>query len=53
MKITKIKIRLWISAYGDRELSDKYIDRWGSIKIGERGGVFAEGLDINVPLEAN
>jgi len=46
-------LRLWISAYEDRELSEKYIDRWGSIKIGQRGGVFAEDLNINIPLEAN
>ena len=46
-------LRLWISAYEDRELSEKYIDRWGSIKIGERGGVYSEGLDLNIPLEAN
>lgn len=46
-------LRLWISAYNDRELSDKYIDRWGSIKIGERGGVFDGNLDINVPMEAS
>ena len=24
----------------DRELSEKYIDRWGSIKIGEEVAVF-------------
>jgi hypothetical protein len=46
-------LRLWISAYEDRELSEKYIDRWGSIKIGERGGVYSEGLNLNIPLEAN
>ena len=46
-------LRLWISAYDDRELSDKYVDRWGSIKIAERGGVFDANLDINVPMEAN
>ena len=46
-------LRLWISAYEDRELSDKYVDRWGSIKIAERGGVFDANLDINVPMEAN
>jgi len=34
-------------------LSEKYEDRWGSIKIGQRGGVFDQNLDINIPLEAN
>ena len=46
-------LRLWISAFNDRELSEKYEDRWGSIKIGQRGGVFDQNLDINIPLEAN
>ena len=46
-------LRLWISAFNDRELSEKYEDRWGSIKVGERGGVFDQNLDINIPLEAN
>ena len=46
-------LRLWISAFNDRELSEKYEDRWGSIKIGQRGGVFDQNLNINIPLEAN
>tara|TARA_Y100000816_G_scaffold233763_1_gene179215 strand:- start:1529 stop:2572 length:1044 start_codon:yes stop_codon:yes gene_type:complete len=46
-------LRLWISAFNDRELSSYYEDRWGSVRIGERGGVYADPSKINVPLQAN
>lgn len=45
-------LRLWLSVRGDRQLASIYEDRWGSIEIGNRGGVVPE-CALNAPLVAN
>ena len=44
-------LRLWISAFNDQELSAYYEDRWGSVEVGYRGGVYAEKSSIHVPFD--
>ena len=36
-------LRLWLSVPGDRPLADCFADRFGSTKIGERGGIVVVG----------
>ncbi len=45
-------LRLWLSVPGDRPLPDVYIDRWGGITPGERGGVQVPDDRLIAPLEA-
>ncbi len=45
-------LRLWLSIPGDRRLAPIYEDRWGSIKVGNRGGVVPE-CALNTPLIAS
>ena len=43
-------LRLWLSVPGDRPLPDCFRQRYGSIEIGNRGGIITEGTRLNVPL---
>ncbi|MEX0345735.1 MAG: TauD/TfdA family dioxygenase [Rhizobiaceae bacterium] len=43
--------RLWLSLEGDRELPDCFRQRYGSIEIGNRGGIIVEGTKLNAPLD--
>ncbi|WP_416859550.1 TauD/TfdA family dioxygenase [Mesorhizobium sp. M8A.F.Ca.ET.057.01.1.1] len=43
-------LRLWLSIPGDRPLPDCFRQRYGSIEIGDRGGIIVEGTRLNVPL---
>ena len=45
-------LRLWLSAPNDRPLPKIFKERYGSIEIGNRGGVAVEGLKPVAPLEA-
>jgi hypothetical protein len=45
-------LRLWLSLPGDRPLPDCFRQRYGTIEIGNRGGIIVEGTKLNVPLDA-
>ncbi len=44
-------LRLWLSVPGDRELPECFKQRYGSIEIGNRGGIITPGTKLNVPLD--
>ena len=44
-------MRLWLSINGDRPLPKCFKQRYGSIKIGDRGGVITKNTTLNVPLD--
>lgn len=44
-------LRLWLSIAGDRPLPDCFKQRYGSIEIGNRGGIITKGTRLNVPLD--
>ena len=43
-------LRLWLALPGDRELPPVFAQRYGSIEVGNRGGIIVEGTRLNVPL---
>ena len=43
--------RLWLSIEGDRELPECFRQRYGSIRIGHRGGIITQGTTLHVPLD--
>ena len=43
-------LRLWLCAQDGRPLPEVYAQRWGSHKIGERGGIVVKDAVPNVPL---
>ena len=45
-------LRLWLAAPGARPLPSGYAERWGSVSIGDRGGIICEGTKLHAPLEA-
>ncbi len=44
-------LRLWVAVPDDRQLAECYRDRWGSITVGNRGGVVPDN-ELVAPLEA-
>jgi len=44
-------LRLWLAAPGARELPPAYAERYGSVKIGDRGGIICKGTKLHAPLE--
>jgi hypothetical protein len=44
-------LRLWLSIDGDRPLPECFKQRYGSIEIGNRGGIIIKGTKLNVPLD--
>lgn len=44
-------LRLWLSVAGDRPLPEWFKQRYGSIEIGDRGGIIVKGTKLNVPLD--
>ncbi len=44
-------LRLWLSMEGDRPLPNCFKQRYGSIEIGNRGGIITKGTGLNVPLD--
>ena len=44
-------LRLWLSVPGDRPLPECFKQRYGSIEIGNRGGIVTAGTKLNVPLD--
>ena len=43
--------RLWLSMEGDRELPECFKQRYGSIKVGDRGGIITEETELHIPLD--
>ncbi len=43
-------LRLWLSSPGDRPLPDCFAERFGSIEVGNRGGVSMSGAQLHAPL---
>ncbi|MEO1198416.1 MAG: TauD/TfdA family dioxygenase [Pseudomonadota bacterium] len=43
--------RLWLSIAGDRELPECFKQRYGSIEVGNRGGIITEGTRLHAPLD--
>lgn len=46
-------LRLWLSVPGDRPLPPVFASRFGSIEIGNRGGIVVPGTRLQVPWLAN
>ena len=44
-------LRLWLSVPGDRQLPPVFAQRYGSLVVGDRGGITAEGVRHCVPLD--
>jgi hypothetical protein len=45
-------LRLWLAADRARPLPEAYAQRYGSVAIGDRGGIIVRGTQLNAPLEA-
>lgn len=45
-------LRLWLAAPDARPLPEVYAERYGSVEIGNRGGIVVPGTRLHVPLEA-
>jgi hypothetical protein len=44
-------LRLWLAAAHARPLPDVFAQRYGSVTIGDRGGIIVRGTKLQVPLE--
>lgn len=44
-------LRLWLSLPGDRPLPECFKQRYGSIEIGNRGGIITPGTRLHAPLD--
>jgi len=42
-------LRLWLSIPGDRELPEIFSTRYGSIEVGNRGGIVVPGTQFCIP----
>jgi hypothetical protein len=45
-------LRLWLAAWDARPLPEVFVQRYGSVKVGDRGGIIVHGTRLNAPLEA-
>jgi hypothetical protein len=45
-------LRLWLSLPGDRPLPPAFTQRYGSIEVGDRGGIIVRDTELCVPLDA-
>lgn len=45
-------LRLWLASPGARPLPPAYAERYGSVTIGDRGGIICPGTRLHAPLEA-
>ncbi len=45
-------LRLWLAAPGARPLPPAYAQRYGSVEVGNRGGIVCRGTRLHAPLEA-
>ena len=44
-------LRLWLAVPGARPLPEHYRHRFGSVTVGDRGGIRVPGKELNAPLE--
>lgn len=44
-------LRLWLSIEGDRPLPECFVQRYGSIEIGNRGGIITKHTRLHAPLD--
>ena len=44
-------LRLWLSVPGDRPLPECFRQRFGSITVGDRGGIITPGTKLDAPLD--
>ena len=44
-------LRLWLSIPGDRPLPDVYKQRYGSVTIGDRGGIITPHTKLTLPID--
>lgn len=44
-------LRLWLSVPGDRELPPCFAERYGSIEVGNRGGIITRHTRLHAPLD--
>src|SRR5580658_5282164 len=44
-------LRLWLAVPGARPLPPIYAERYGSVEIGDRGGIICPGTKLHAPLE--
>ena len=45
-------MRLWLSLPGDRELPESFKQRYGSIEVGNRGGIITAATRLHAPIDA-
>lgn len=45
--------RLWLSIEGDRPLPATFASRYGSVEIGNRGGIMVKGTKLTIPWLSN
>lgn len=45
-------LRLWLAAADARPLPEIFAQRYGTVTIGDRGGIIVRGTRLNAPLEA-
>ena len=43
--------RLWLSIEGDRELPESFKQRYGSITVGDRGGIITTATKLHAPID--
>lgn len=46
-------LRLWLAADAARPLPDIFAQRYGSVTIGDRGGIIVRGTKLHAPLQAS
>jgi len=44
-------LRLWLAVPGDRPLPSVFAQRYGSVEIGNRGGVITEETVLHAPVD--
>jgi hypothetical protein len=52
ISIKRHLLRLWLAAPGARPLPPAYAERYGSVVIGDHGGIVCRGTQLHAPLEA-
>ena len=45
-------LRLWLAADGGRPLPEIFAQRYGTVTVGDRGGIIVRGTKLHAPLEA-
>ena len=45
-------LRLWLAAEGARPLPEVFAQRYGTVRVGDRGGVMVGGTRLHAPLQA-